>query len=141
MQDEQQPDLVGISAEIVSAYVAKNHIQTSEIPQLIASVHEALRNVAKPAPEPEKHEPPVPINKTIRPDYILRTAVQIAEAPSVEPRPHPGAVSKEVGFTTRLSDGRGQLRQDSIRVGEGDWSRPKEEREASGQKGFRRLKL
>jgi hypothetical protein len=27
MQDEQQPDLVGLSAEIVSAYVAKNHIQ------------------------------------------------------------------------------------------------------------------
>ena len=71
MQDEQQPDFVGLSAEIVSAYVAKNHIQTSEIPQLITSVHDALRNVAKPAPEPEKHEPPVPINKTIRPDYII----------------------------------------------------------------------
>ena len=71
MQDEQPPDLVGLSAEIVSAYVAKNHIQTSEIPQLITSVHDALRNVAKPAPEPEKHEPPVPINKTIRPDYII----------------------------------------------------------------------
>ena len=71
MQDEQPPNLVGLSAEIVSAYVAKNHIQTSEIPQLITSVHDALRNVAKPAPEPEKHEPPVPINKTIRPDYII----------------------------------------------------------------------
>ena len=71
MQDEQQPDLVGLSAEIVSAYVAKNHIQTSEISQLIASVHDALRNVAKPAPEPEKDKPPVPINKTIRPDYII----------------------------------------------------------------------
>ena len=71
MQDEQPPNLAGLSAEIVSAYVAKNHIQTSEIPPLIASVHDALRNVAKPAPEPEKHEPPVPINKTIRPDYII----------------------------------------------------------------------
>ena len=71
MQDEQQPDFVGLSAEIVSAYVAKNHIQTSEISQLIASVHDALRNVAKPAPEPEKHKPPVPNNKTIRPDYII----------------------------------------------------------------------
>jgi predicted transcriptional regulator len=68
---QRTADLVGLSAEIVSAYVAKNHIQTSEIPQLIASVHDALRNVAKPAPQPEKHEPPVPINKTIRPDYII----------------------------------------------------------------------
>src|SRR3954462_13021733 len=71
MQDEQQPDFVGLSAEIVSAYVAKNHIQTSEISQVIASVHDARRNVAKPAPEPEKHKPPVPITKTIRPDYII----------------------------------------------------------------------
>jgi len=63
--------LVGLSADIVSAYVAKNHIQSSEISQLIASVHDALRNVAKPAPELEKHKPPVPINKTIRPDYII----------------------------------------------------------------------
>jgi predicted transcriptional regulator len=47
MQDEQQPDLVGISAEIVSAYVAKNHIQTSEMPQLIASVHDALKECGK----------------------------------------------------------------------------------------------
>jgi predicted transcriptional regulator len=65
MQDEQPPDLVGLSAEIVSAYVAKR------VSQLIASVHDALKNVAKPAPEAEKHEPPVPINKTIRPDYII----------------------------------------------------------------------
>jgi predicted transcriptional regulator len=27
MQDEQQPDLVSLRAEIVSAYVAKNHIK------------------------------------------------------------------------------------------------------------------
>jgi predicted transcriptional regulator len=52
MQDEQQPDLIGLSAAIVSAYVAKNHIQTVEISQLIASVHDALRNVAKPARSP-----------------------------------------------------------------------------------------
>ena len=71
MQDKERPDLVGLSAEIVSAYVAKNHVQTSELPQLIASVHDGLKKVAKPAPEPEKHEPPVPINKTIRPDYII----------------------------------------------------------------------
>ncbi len=130
MQDEQQPDLVGLSAEILSAYVAKNHIQTSEISQLIASVHDALRNVAKPAPQPEKHEPPVLINKTIRPDYIisLEDGRQYKSLkPSIEPRPHPGAVSKEVGPTTRLSDGCGQLRQGSVRVGEGNWSRPKGE--------------
>ena len=71
MQEEQQPDLLALSAEIVSAYVANNHIQTPDIPQLIASVHGALRNVGQAATEPQRHEPPVPINKTIRPDYII----------------------------------------------------------------------
>ena len=111
MQDEQPPDLVGLSAEIVSAYVAKNHIQTSEIPQLITSVHDALRNVAKPAPEPEKHEPPVPINKTIRPDYIIsledgRRYKSLKR--HLSSRASPGAIPKEVGSATRLSDGRAQ---------------------------------
>ena len=135
MQDEQQPDLVGVSAEIVSAYVAKNHIQTSET-QLIASVHEALRNVAKPAPEPEKHEPPVPINKTIRPDYIIsledgrqyKSLKRHLSSRGLTPEQY----RQKWGSTTRLSDGRGQLRQDSITVGEGDWPRPKAEGEASG---------
>ena len=33
--------------------------------------HEGLKKVGEASPEPEKHEPPVPINKTIRPDYII----------------------------------------------------------------------
>ena len=52
MQDEQQPDLVGLSAEIVSAYVAKNHIQTSEIPQLIGELHRRLRQRKRGAAMP-----------------------------------------------------------------------------------------
>ena len=143
MQDKERPDLVGLSAEIVSAYVAKNHIQTSEIPQLIASVHDALRNVAKPAPQPEKHEPPVPINKTIRPDYII----------SLEDGRQYKSLKRHLssrGLTPEQYRQKWGLRADypmvaanyaknSIRVGEGDWPRPKEEREASGQEGFRRL--
>ena len=39
-------NLVGLSADIVAAYVTKNHIQKDELPALIATVHEALRNRA-----------------------------------------------------------------------------------------------
>ena len=145
MQDEQQPDLVGLSAEIVSAYVAKNHIQTSEISQLIASVHDALRNVAKPAPEPEKHKPPVPINKTIRPDYIIsledgrryKSLKRHLSSRGLTPEQY----RKKWGLRPDYPMVALKLRQGSIRVGEGDWSRPKEERsEASGQERLRRLK-
>jgi len=135
MQDEQQPDLIGLSAAIVSAYVAKNHIQTVEISQLIASVHDALRNVAKPAPEPEKHKPPVPINKTIRPDYII----------SLEDGRRYKSLKRHLssrGLTPEEYRKKWvKLRQGSIRVSEGAWSRPKEEgSEASGQERFRRRK-
>ena len=74
------------------------------------------------------HEPPVPINKTIRPDYII-SLEDGRQYKSMKPiyraEASPRSSSKEVGFTTRLSDGRGQLRQNLIRVGEGDWPRPK----------------
>ena len=39
-------NVVGLSADIVAAYVTKNHIQKDELPALIATVHEALRSAA-----------------------------------------------------------------------------------------------
>jgi hypothetical protein len=56
----------------------------------------------------------------LRPDYIisLEDGRRTNRAPSVESRPHSGALSPEVGSTSRLPDGRGELRQGSIRVGE-----------------------
>src|SRR3954466_14732550 len=73
MADGPEPDFVNLSAEIVSAYVSKNHIQPSDIPALIATVHEALKDVATGAvkEEPTKHEPVVPPNKSVRPDHIV----------------------------------------------------------------------
>ena len=61
---------VELTGDIVSAYVAANNIQRSELPGLIAEVHSALTNLGQPAPEP-KAEPPVPIKQTIKPDYII----------------------------------------------------------------------
>jgi predicted transcriptional regulator len=61
---------VELTGGIVSAYVAANNIQRTELPGLIAEVHSALTNLGQPAPEP-KAEPPVPIKQTIKPDYII----------------------------------------------------------------------
>jgi predicted transcriptional regulator len=75
MQEGQQStgsDYVELSADIVSAYVSKNAIPVSELPALIGTVHQALRRVADGnAKEPEKLVPIVPINKTVRPEYII----------------------------------------------------------------------
>jgi predicted transcriptional regulator len=65
-------ELVELTSEIVSAYVANNKIPTSELPEVIASVHSALRGLdEKKEPEPEKPVPLMPIKKTVTPDYLV----------------------------------------------------------------------
>lgn len=65
-------DLIALTAEVVSAYVANNALQPSDLPGLIASVHEALRAAAEPpAPAAELLVPIVPIKKTVTPDAII----------------------------------------------------------------------
>ncbi len=58
MSDENETsavDLVGLTADIVSAYVSKNPIPVDGLPNLIASVHSSLAGVGQPsAPERPK---------------------------------------------------------------------------------------
>ena len=64
--------LISLSDDIVSAYVSKNSVPVGDLASLIAAVHASLERVAAPpAPEPEKPTPPVPIRKTVTPDYII----------------------------------------------------------------------
>ena len=67
---EAPQNFVELTGDIVSAYVAANNIQRSELPGLIADVHSALTSLGK-APAETKAEPPVPIKQTIKPDYII----------------------------------------------------------------------
>jgi predicted transcriptional regulator len=63
---------VELAADIVSAYVSKNSVPVAELPNLIASVHTSLTNLGQAASvEPEKLTPPVPIKKTVTPDYLI----------------------------------------------------------------------
>ena len=71
MMPEEIKNHVELTGDIVSAYVAAHNVQRSELPGLIADVHSALTTLGKPASEPLKPEPPVPIKQTIKPDYII----------------------------------------------------------------------
>lgn len=66
-------DLLGLTAEIVSAHVSNNPVPMADLPSLIHQVHAALTNIGKPAPEPEikKLEPAVSIKKSITPEYLI----------------------------------------------------------------------
>lgn len=65
-------ELAELTSEIVSAFVANNKVAATELPEVIASVHKALRDLSEQkAPEPEKLTPIVPIKKTITADYLI----------------------------------------------------------------------
>ena len=71
-----EPDgLPGHTAMIVSAYVANNTVASSALPDLIHAVHQALKGLAAPADaapgDDKKLQPPVPIKKSVTPDYII----------------------------------------------------------------------
>jgi predicted transcriptional regulator len=61
----------GLTAQIVSAYVSNHTVVVSELPQVIQSVRSALQFEPTKAAAPERPLPPVPINRTVRPDHIV----------------------------------------------------------------------
>jgi predicted transcriptional regulator len=65
-------DLIGMTADIVSAYVSNNQVAPNAVPAMIASVHQALAGAIRTAPpEPEPLTPAVPIRKSITPDHLI----------------------------------------------------------------------
>lgn len=66
-------DVVGLSADIVAAYVTNNSVPMSDLPSLIAATHAALLGLAmeSAAPAPEKLVPAVPIRKSITPNALI----------------------------------------------------------------------
>jgi predicted transcriptional regulator len=65
-------DLLGLTAEIVSAHVSNNPVSISDLPSLIQEVYRTLATMGQPAPAPaEKPQPAVPIKKSITPEYLI----------------------------------------------------------------------
>jgi predicted transcriptional regulator len=73
MNADTPDDLVQLTADIVSAYVTNNTIESGQLSKLIEEVHLALVRAPAAAAEPEQKPlvPAVPIRKSITPDYIV----------------------------------------------------------------------
>ncbi|HXQ09533.1 MAG TPA: MucR family transcriptional regulator [Caulobacteraceae bacterium] len=70
--DTEDAALLGLTAEIVAAYVAENNLPVDAIATLISSVHEALAGLGKAPPvQPERRRPAVPISRSVQHDYIV----------------------------------------------------------------------
>ncbi|TXM96804.1 MucR family transcriptional regulator, partial [Methylobacterium sp. WL64] len=72
--DAQPVDFIELTADIVSAYVSKNAVRPSDMPELLASVHAAIAGLsqgsATAAPATEKLTPSQ-IRKSITPDALI----------------------------------------------------------------------
>ena len=77
MDDTAPKDLVGLTAEIVSAYVANNAVTASDLPGLIGEVHQALACASGGGggvPETAERgdfKPAVSVKKSITDDYLI----------------------------------------------------------------------
>lgn len=70
--NEMQETLITLTADIVAAHVSNNSVAVSDLPLLIANVHNALTGLGGPKIEaPVKQEPAVSVRASIKPDYII----------------------------------------------------------------------
>ena len=73
MQDDVRNELVELTADIVSAYVAHNTVVTADLGALIGEVHEALSRAANRSHTAlsEELKPAVAVKKSITPDFLI----------------------------------------------------------------------
>ena len=69
-------DLLDLTAELVSAYVARNAVPANELPALMQSIHDTLfkmddAGAVVEEAKPEELKPAVPIRKSVTDDYLI----------------------------------------------------------------------
>jgi predicted transcriptional regulator len=73
VESKIQPELVELTAKIVSAYVSNNAVVASDLPHLISETHAALSRVTggEPLIEREELKPKVSVKKSVMADHIV----------------------------------------------------------------------
>ena len=70
--ERRTADLMGLTADIVAAFVQNNSVQVAGLPDLISSVNAALSNLGQPAvAAPPVQTPAVNPKKSVFPDHIV----------------------------------------------------------------------
>ena len=65
-------NLLGLTAQIVSAHVANHAIEPDVLPVFIRDIYKTLSHIGQePAAPAEKLQPAVPVRKSVFPDYIV----------------------------------------------------------------------
>lgn len=69
--NSQNPDVLGLTAQIVSAHVSNNSVTPDSLPALIQDVYRTLSGVGREPAQPDKPQPAVPVKKSVFPDHIV----------------------------------------------------------------------
>ena len=135
MAEQTAPtNVLGLTAQIVSAHVANNSVAPDALPSLIQDVYKTLSGVGKEPVQADKPQPAVPVKKSVFADYIicledgkklkmlkrhLKTAYSMtpeqyrerwslpAEYPMVAPNyaKHRSTLAKKIGLGTKPRNG------------------------------------
>ncbi|HME21920.1 MAG TPA: MucR family transcriptional regulator [Acetobacteraceae bacterium] len=68
---ESTEQILGLTAQIVSAHVRHNSVAPDALPGLIQDVYRALLNIGQQPVQAEKAAPAVPVRQSIRQDRII----------------------------------------------------------------------
>ncbi|MBV8578438.1 MAG: MucR family transcriptional regulator [Acetobacteraceae bacterium] len=64
-------NVLGLTAQIVSAHVSNNSVPPDALPSLIQEVYKTLAGVGKDPITAERPQPAVPVKKSVFPDHIV----------------------------------------------------------------------
>ncbi len=64
-------DVLGLTAQIVSAHVTRNTVAVEDLPTLIRDVYKTLAGIGDVAAPVEAPKPAVPATKSVFPDYMI----------------------------------------------------------------------
>jgi predicted transcriptional regulator len=67
---ERDGDLRPVT-KIIASYVGNHTLSPDQLPALITSVQQALRDLGKPAPTPAPRTPAVPIRRSVQHDHVV----------------------------------------------------------------------
>lgn len=68
----EAPDVLCLTADIVTAHLSNNTVATSDVPALIRSIHSALADLGRHIQaEPPRPEPAVTVRASVKNDYIV----------------------------------------------------------------------
>lgn len=64
-------NVLGLTAQIVSAHVSNNSVSSEALPVLIQQIFWTLSGIGTAPPLLEKPQPAVPVKKSVFPDYLI----------------------------------------------------------------------